>query len=432
MRTLRQPGAGQLKGWTFLWEPGRAIRIKLNLKSATCIKKTLEIYLPVGMNLMFHKESEHWYVASSDGKTRDHELTKILNEIFNSLAIGMNKGEWESALPKVFGKVTQYSIANAMDEYFEARKYGSARIAKAKESTIRGLRGARNIWTQYGRDMELFRFQKAVAGDGSEDRDLKELLWGYIDYLRARGCSVATQKNYLGYVKDALRYVADVHLLALPDLSKITAGQPEKIPISITNEETLKALATLNPDDYEKQWEQEAVIVAKLMFVFGYRIGDATKVTRKNFQVTDNGVFIKMNSEKSKTPTIHLVPEKMWETLLKYMQKWDGRVVVTQCPATLPRLRMGINAIVKNLPGMDTLVEVLRQSPDKTTKMEWVPIRDEFKPHMLRATSGTLYHLKTGRGAEHLGNTREVFQKHYRGAGINILSEKEFHQSLGL
>lgn len=432
MRTLRQPGAGQLKGWTFLHEPGRSIRIRLRLKNALCISKALEIYVPVGMNLMFHKESEHWYVASLDGKKRDHELTKILNEIFNSLAIGMNKSEWEMALPRVFGKVTQYSIANAMDEYFDARKLGSARIAKAKESTIRGITGARNAWKQYGRDMEIFRFQKAVAGDGSEDWDLKNLLWGYIDYLRAKSCSVATQKNYLGYVKDALRYVAEVYLLALPDLSKISAGQTERLPISITNEETLKALANLNPDDYDKQWQQEAAIVAKLMFLFGYRIGDATKITRNNFQVTDDAILIRINSQKSRTPTIKLVPEDFYQTILKYMNQWGGNVVATQVIGTNVRLREGIKAIVKDLPGMDEMVEVLRQKPDKSTELVWVPIREEFKPHMLRATSGTLYHLITGRGADHLGNTDAVFRKHYRGSGININSEKEFHARLGL
>ena len=434
MDVKKQPEYGEISSWTFTAERGRWIRLRIYLKdSRQEIKRSTKIEAPIGTELLYHDPSDSWYVASLDGKRRYPAISNKINDISRKLAKGMNKEEWERALPELFREQSQYSVGEALADYYQSRLLGNARVKKAGKSTIIGLRCTKSAWADYQKDMNIFRFAKSFRGNGSEDRELKELLWGFVDFLRSRGSSVATQVNYLGYVKDALRDAAEMRMLAFPELTKISVTKPEVMPVSITRPETLQALANLDPDDYDKQWQQEAVIVAKLMFFFGYRIGDAVSVTRNNFTVTDQGVYIRMNSQKSKTPTNKLVPEGFYEKILPYMDRWQGRVVVTQTSATLPRLREGINAIVKALPGMECPVQVLRQSSDGTTELVWSTFRDEFSPHMLRTTSGTLYHVLTGRGSDHLGNTSAVFNRHYKNASVvDLETERAFHRGLGV
>ena len=434
MNVKKTPEFGEISSWTFTAEKDRAIRLRIYLKdSRKEIKRTVRIDAPIGTELLYHEPSDSFYVASLDGKRKYPAISKKINEISRRLAKGMNQQEWECALPEFFRDRSTYSVGEAIEEYYQARLLGTPRIKKAGYSTRSGLKSARRTWAEYGKDMNIYRFQKSFRGDGSEDRELRAILWGFVDFLRTKGLSVPTQINYLGYVKDALRYVAEDRYLAFPDLSKVSVSKPEVMPISITNPATLQALANLDPDDWSKQWQQEAVIVTKLMFFFGYRIGDAVSITRNNFTVTDQGIFIRMNSQKSKTPTNKLVPVGFYEKILPYMEKWEGRVVVTQNAATLPRVREGINTIVKNLPGMDQPVQVLRQKPDGSTELVWSTLAAEFSPHMLRTTSGTLYHLLTGRGAEHLGNTTQVFNRHYKDLNVvNLETEKAFHRGLGV
>ena len=434
MDAQKSPDFGEISSWAFTAEGDRLIRLRIHLAhSKKDIRRSVKIEIPNGTELLYHRDLDYWYVASLDGKRKYPAISRKINDISGRLAKGMTREEVERALPEFFREKATYSIAQAVEEYYQARLVGTPRIRKGSESTKRGIKCAKAAWEDYGQDMNIYRFQKSFRGDGSEDRELKQLLWGFVDFLRSRGSSVPTQINYLGYVKDSLRYVAEDRSLAFPDLSKISVQKPEVMPISITQKETLQALADLDPDEWKKTWQQEAVIVAKLMFFFGYRIGDAVSVTRSHFTVTDQGVFIRMNSQKSKTPTNKLVPEGFYEKILPYMEKWEGRVVQSQNTGTLIRVRKSMNLIIKDLPGMDKPVQVLRQNPDGESYLEWSTLREEFSPHMLRTTSGTLYHLLTGRGAEHLGNTNAVFNRHYKDASVvDLETERAFHRGLGL
>lgn len=434
MQVEKSPEFGEISNWSFVAERDRWIRLRIFLKdSRKEVKRSIKLECPNGTELLYNRDLDYWYVASLDGKRKYPAISKKINEISGRLAKGMSKEEWERALPEFFREKAVYSVGEAVNEYYQARLLGTPRIKKAGRPTLNGLRCTKAAWAEYNKDMNIYRFQKSFRGDGSEDKELKQLLWGFVDFLRARGSSVPTQINYLGYVKDSLRHVAEDRSLAFPELTKISVQKPEVMPISITSKQTLQAISDLDPDDWEKPWQQEAVIVAKLMFFFGYRIGDATTVTRSHFQITDQGIFIRMNSQKSKTPTKKLVPEGFYEKILPYMEKWEGRVVKALNSGTLPRVRDGINEIIKDLTGMDEPVQVLRQNPDGSSELVWSTLKEEFTPHMLRTTSGTLYHLLTGRGAEHLGNTNAVFNKHYKDAAvIDLDTERAFHRGLGL
>ncbi len=89
--------------------------------------------------------------------------------------------------------------------------------------------------------------------------------------------------------------------------------------------------------------------------------------------------------------------------------------------------------LLSTLPGMDDPIQVVRQLPDGTTKIEWSTRAKEFKPHVLRKTSGTMYHTLTGQGASHLGNTQGAFNRHYLNSEVvDIETQRKFHEALGI
>ncbi len=433
MNILRIPKKGEISSWKFFLVSGRRITININFKGMpNPLRKSIKQTLPPGGQLKYHPETDAWYITGV--KYDPKSVVKVLNYIHQKLALGMNREELERALPEFFPDQSALDIKAILKQYLEDRKVGTRFTKKANEATLKGIGAVNTAWGRYGADMDLALFRKGVTPDSQDEDQFYKIIYNFIEYLRELNKSPATQRNYIFYLKDALKVAAKYHGIALPDISEINTGiQIKNAPIVIDNAATLKALAELDPKSFESPVQQEAALVSKLMYAFGYRIGDAAMVTRKNIEITDQGVFIKMYSQKHKVPTRHLVPDNLWEDLQYFFAKWGGRVLYKEPGAHDQRLRRNIDAIVRTLPGMNDPIQVLRQRSDGSTFLEWTTMAEEFVPHVFRKTSGTQYHLLTGNGSSHLGNTQAVFNRHYMDrSAIDVEREKEFHKRLGL
>lgn len=431
MRHLRIPNNGELLSWTFKPRKG-TIWLWFHRRNAAKQCKSLGITLPLGSNIHYHLSTDQWYIEGID-KEESFALTKILQDLSSRLQVGMKRDEWERALPELYRRVVNMTVSKAIERYHSIRLTGNDYHHKGTVSIIKAIRFAKKCWDRMGVDMDIFRLKHSAHIDQDAKKELDGLIRKFITYMKSNDCSPATQKLYLFYVKSAINAMAQEFDLFIPEsVDRITVNVSAPEVLVIQDDQALKALAELSILN-KKDSQREAIICAKIMYAFGLRISDATGLTVHNFRQGDEGVLLRVVSHKTKTFVNHLVPESLWRDIHFCLKRWEGKLVYLSAEDNTGRIRRKMHKIVELMPGMNEQIQVVKQMPNGDKVAVWTTLAKEFKPHMLRRTSGTINHNVTGHGNMHLGNSEQIFNKHYLSQSkIDYAEQRRFHVALGL
>ena len=437
MKYLKLPGEGELTGWSFTVRKGfNSIQLNLNVKgAANPVRRGLNQVMPPGTTIHFHQEIGKFYLESKSPGIDTKTLTAFLNDISDRLAVGMNDAQWQRALPELWPNTSSLTIADAIANYLELRTTGGRGYDKANDSTIEGIEHAVRNWRKFGEDLNLLVFKKGLIVEEAIEKSLENVLWRFVDWLQKKDLKPASQKAYMHYIKSAIKAAGSEQHLFIPDvLRKINIRVAPATVVTIENQEALKMLAEMNISHFGiRPPDKETILIAKIMYVFGLRIGDAVSLTRDNFEITEQGVLMKVISKKTHKSVRQLVPDPLWRDIKHALENWGGKVIFSDNNSNEGRLRKKMVKLLSTLPGMDDPIQVVRQLPDGTTKIEWSTRAKEFKPHVLRKTSGTMYHTLTGQGPSHLGNTQGAFNRHYLNSEVvDIETQRKFHEALGI
>ena len=168
---LRLPNAGELTYWTFAKRDGNIVLVLRLHNIAQAIRKSTRIPLPDGYYIKYHEIIKD-FVAYGEDKEVASQLTTLLQSITSRLQIGMNKGEWERALPEIWSRLASLTVSGALDRYFKARMTGNEYYPKGSTATLKGIRFAKSAWDKFGQDMDIFRLTHSANVDKDAKKEL--------------------------------------------------------------------------------------------------------------------------------------------------------------------------------------------------------------------------------------------------------------------
>jgi len=431
---LRLPNAGELTYWTFAKRDGNIVLVLRLHNVAQAIRKSTRIPLPDGYYIKYHEIIKD-FVAYGEDKEVASQLTTLLQSITSRLQIGMNKGEWERALPEIWSRLASLTVSGSLDRYFKARMTGNEYYPKGSPATLKGIRFAKSAWDKFGQDMDIFRLTHSANVDKDAKKELELILRKFLAWMKTTRLQPSSQKLYFYHIKSAINCAKQEFDLFIPekvDKLQISAKAPDIM--TIDDQGALKALAEL-PIMGQKGYIQEAVLCSRIMLAFGLRIGDAVGLTLNNFRETDQGHVLRVISKKNKVVGNYPVPESLWREILFCFRQWEGKLVYrdTSHEGNTARIRSRMVKLVSQLPGMDTKFQKTVQLPDGTTEIVWTTMGQEFRPHILRKTAGSAIHALNGRGHDFLGNGEGIFKSRYLNQeAIDLDTQRKYHVSLGL
>ena len=241
------------------------------------------------------------------------------------------------------------------------------RICDASKLTKREVTSEKNYWKKFYSKFSQFLFKKGC----------------YDNYVGQNMKQIRTFFNYLKNEKD----------FSTGDFHRLLYVRKEEVDILVLTPEQLKFLI------HDKEFESSLTPPEgriKDIFVFGcttgLRFSDIFLLTNKNFEITNDGVYVKVKSKKTKTYTSVKLPDYAIAIYQKYKSRSNRNMVFT--PITLFNFNKTLKSIGEKA-GFTAPIEVSRERLGKVANSKNKDANsnlrfcDKMSSHMMRRTAIT-------------------------------------------
>lgn len=241
------------------------------------------------------------------------------------------------------------------------------RVCDAGKLTKREVTSEKNYWKKFYSKFSQFMFKKGC----------------YDNYVGQNMKQIRTFFNYLKNDKD----------FNTGDFHKLLYVRKEEVDILVLTPDQLKFL--IHDKEFQSSLTRPEQRI-KDIFVFGcttgLRFSDIFLLTNKNFEVTNDGIYLKVKSKKTKTFTSVKLPEYAINIYKKNKPRSNRNLVFT--PITLFNFNKTLKSIGEKA-GFTASIEVSRERlgkvPKTTKTAQKTNIRfcDKMSSHMMRRTAIT-------------------------------------------
>lgn len=197
------------------------------------------------------------------------------------------------------------SLVSLMYKYVNMMTTGDVRSRRKdspyREATIRSYKYAADLLATYKKPLFLADYML----EGKTIRERKEIgesfdryFDGFKDYMVTMGLQINTRVDVMNTVTTIINYWCDKLYIQVPRPAKLTGYEP---PIIALEDEFLRSFVMDEHRIYDKFDDKYKYIweVTALMMVTSLRISDAVSLTKGDFQISGNHIFLMKDNAKT-------------------------------------------------------------------------------------------------------------------------------------
>lgn len=260
-----------------------------------------------------------------------------------------------------------------------------------RESTIRSYKYAADLLATYKKPLMITDFileGKAIREREEIGKSFNRYFDRFKDYMVSMGLQINTRVDIINIITTIINYWADVLYIQIPRPSKLSGYEP---PIIALDDDFLRRFVMDEHGMYKKFDDKYKYIweVSALMMVTSLRISDAVSLTKDDFQISGNSIFLMKDNAKTgemtEMPLPNSLSAKFFDNLAAYghvftpVSYWSKQALI----------RREYKEFFRQYPEMHNQVTVKKvditgQRVSMTKAMfEWV------HPHMMRKSAIT-------------------------------------------
>lgn len=209
------------------------------------------------------------------------------------------------------------SLVSLMYKYINMMATGEVKSRRKdspyRESTIRSYKYAADLLATYKKPLTITEY----ILEGKTIRERKEIgesfnryFDRFKDYMVSMGLQVNTRVDIINIITTMINYWADVLYIQIPRPAKLSGYEP---PIIALDDDFLRRFVMDEHNLYKKFDDKYKYIweVTALMMVTSLRISDAVSLTRGDFQISGDYIFLMKDNAKTGEMTEMPLPKSL-------------------------------------------------------------------------------------------------------------------------